>query len=166
MNTRFIYWATLLTVILVAGAVLVYQGRNALPAGADTSELEESFVSGRCEKAEEVDRWLLQQTWFHDPAFASLAGVFGNHSFGLYDQHDPLNEVEGAFCIDGNDLMVRYYERSFVPVAADLTKLSVKFGVKLSPMHKDVFTVRELSKDKMVLVFASDSREHVFYRKH
>ena len=125
-----------------------------------------SLVAGRCGKAEAIDRWLLQQSWFHDQAFTRLGGAFGQTSFTIYGEQDTSKEVEGPFCISGTDLMVRYYSRRFVPVKVSLSQLSVSFGVELIPLSEDVYSVCELTKDEMILVFASDGQEHAFYRKN
>jgi hypothetical protein len=62
--------------------------------------------------------------------------------------------------------MVRYYDRQFVPVSATLSPFSVTFGTKLAPLGQDVFAVQELTDEKIVLEFASDGRNHVYYRKN
>ena len=163
---RTIGLAILLGASLAAAAFFAFWDDGVAPVGGDLSALESSFVAGRCQKAEAVDRWLLQQSWFHDPAFTRLAGGFGQTSFSIYGLRTPSDVTEGAFCINGTDLMVRYFKRRLVPEGISLGPLSVSFGVRLRPLGEDIYSVRELTKDKMVLVFASDGREHVFYRKN
>ena len=62
--------------------------------------------------------------------------------------------------------MVRYYERRFFPVRLRWSELAVDLGTKLVPLGEDVYSVRELTRERMVLAFASDGREHVLYRKN
>jgi hypothetical protein len=159
MKDKSLRWVIPLALLLIGVAFLVYESKGAVPAGQDLSSHELSLVSARCTKAESLDRSLLQQSWFHDPAFTRLGGAFGQTSFSL-------DRKEGAFCISGTDLMVRYYERRFVPIRVRLSELAIDFGTKLVPLGEDVYSVRELTKDKMVLTFATDGREHVYYRKN
>lgn len=154
----------LLAVVIVA--YVLHERQGAIPPGADESPYHLSLVSGRCTEPESVDRRLLQQTWFHDQQFTQLAGIFGQTSFTLYAPGEMIANTEGAYCIVGDTLHVRYYERVFVPVGADLSRLSVTFGARLNPMETDSFVVRDLTGHRLRLAFSSDGREHVFYRKN
>jgi hypothetical protein len=148
MKTRILKVGAPLALVAIAAAFLIYQSKGALPSGQDLYAHELSLVSARCTKAESVDRWLLQQSWFHDPGFTQLAGAFGQTSFTLFQVGTPTKETEGAFCISGNDLMVRYYERRFVPIRIRPSKMSIEFGTKLVPLGEDVYSVRASSQKK------------------
>jgi hypothetical protein len=166
MKNRAIRWVIPGTVFLmVVVAFFLYQSRGVLPVDADTSAYESTLIADRCGGTEKIDRRLLQQSWFYDPAFAHLAGGFGQTSFVFYMEQSANKEINGVFCINGTDLMVRYYQRRYVPVI-DLSEPSVSLGIKLIPLGEDVYSVRELTKDRMILAFASDGREHVFFRKN
>lgn len=166
MNGRAIRWSVLAAGVLLAVAYLVYQRQGAIALDADMTVHASSLVAHRCEKSEAVDRRLLQQSWFHDAEFTRLAGAFGRTSFSLYDTQTPSDAIEGAFCVDGTDLMVRYFERQPVPMKVSVDPLSVSYGFKLRPLGEDIYSVRELTESRMILTFASDGREHVFYRKN
>ena len=157
--------ATVALVLLSA-----YVAWNAMTAARTFEEeisREADLVQGQCTESETIDRWLLQQSWFYDQAFTSLAGAFGQSSFSLYKNGDTTQPpLQGAFCINGNDLIVRYYKRYFVPVMVRPSKLSVEFGTKLKPLGQDIYRVKELNKHRMVLNFESDGLEHVFYRRN
>lgn len=158
--------ATAVVLVLLA-AYVVWNAMTAARTPDEVASREADLVQGRCTESEAIDRWLLQQSWFYDQAFTRLAGAFGQSSFSLYKNGDTTKPpLEGAFCINGSDLIVRYYERHFVPVMVRPSKLSVEFGTKLTPLGQDIYRVKELTKDRMVLNFESDGLEHVFYRKN
>jgi hypothetical protein len=163
-------WYALGAVIAGTVALVVWFGvfREKDPALSPEalSAQERDFVAGRCTRAEAVDRWLLQQSWFYDESFTQSAGAFGQSSFMFFDTESPTTNVEGAFCIDATELKVRYYERQYIPTDISLSKRSVSFGSRLAPLGEDVFSVRELTTRRLVLTFASDGKNHTFYRKN
>jgi len=155
------------TLMAAAAAVFLWTSTTALRTPEEEAARELELVRGRCVGAESVDRWLLQQSWYYDQAFHNLAGAFGQSSFSWYKDGDLTQAAtDGAFCISGSDLMVTYYERQFVPIGAKPSTLTVEFGMRLKPLGKDTYRVKELNEHRMVLVFESDGREHVFFRKN
>ena len=154
-----------IAVLLVA--YLLWDSRGATRNPNEITKLEMNFVKGRCTQPEMINRHFLQQSWFHDSNFSELAGAFGQYSFSLYQQDNfDSTPIEGAFCIEGKNLHVRYYKRHFVPISMNISELSIQFGTKLKALSEDTFTVKELNKKRMVLLFSSDGNEHVFYRKN
>src|SRR6266853_5738856 len=101
MKSRTLIWVIPGIALVIAAAFFVYQSRGAVPSGDNTSANELSLVADKCTKAEAIDRWLLQQSWFYDPSFTRLAGAFGQTSFTLLGAEAPSNQIEGAFCISG-----------------------------------------------------------------
>lgn len=161
---------SVLTLILtLAGLWLFYmwQGLGAARTMEEITALETQLLESRCTKPELVNRSLLQQTWFYDQSFTQLAGAFDQHGFSFFGWDGPAEDsVEGVFCIDGRDLLVQYVDRKLVPTSVSISEMSIKFGTKLTPMSKDTFVIRELTTDRMILTFASDGKDHVFYRKN
>lgn len=167
MKTRTLTWIVTALVLTISAAFLLCDASDAARSVAEVAALEAKLVEGKCTQRETVNRWLLQQSWFHDQDFKELAGGFGQYSFSMYERDAPTkNPIEGAYCISGTALVVRYFDRSFVPVRLRVSDLAVDFGTKLKPLGDDTFEIRELTKERMVLRFASDERDHVFYRKH
>ncbi len=132
----------------------------------EINRAEMALVKDRCVQPEAVDRSLLQQSWFYDREYTRLAGGFGQHNFLLYDRKDTDSIPDnGAFCIDGKKLHVKYYKPHLVPVSINIFRLRIQFGTKLKPLAEDTFMVKELDERHMVLFFSSDNKEHIFYRK-
>ncbi|MCJ8305126.1 hypothetical protein [Shewanella sp.] len=159
-----IKWILTSVIILVLVATYWFDGFN-------REEIVESeLVAGMCQKEEKLDRWLLQQTWFHSEQFSKIAMVFDHVGFSLYKKDEPIGDrVDGAFCINGNDLIVRYYKTSFVPNSFEFSSFSdwsIKLGRKTKPLGEDIFTVNELTKNKITIRLKNDNREYVFYRKN
>ena len=155
------------TLLFVAAAVLFLDSLGASRTIEEIAAEEAKLVDGKCSHPELIDRWLLQQSWFHDERFTKLAGAFGQSSFGLYQEGGMGQEpLEGAFCIDGNNLVVRYFKRRYVPVGLRPGALTIEFGTKLHAMGEDTYVVQELTEERLVLTFASDGLDHVFYRKN
>jgi len=140
----------------------------------DSSEkiLEQKLkiVQGKCTESEKLDRWLLQQTWFHSDNFSEVAMVFDQVSFSFYKKGESIeNQIEGAFCINGNDLIVRYYETKIFPKGFDFKSISdwsIKYGSKIKPLEEDIVTVKKLTKKQIWLKFHGNNNEYVFYRKN
>src|SRR5882672_7721078 len=167
MKTRTLTWIATALVLTISAAFLLWDGSDAARSMVEIAALEAKLIEGKCAQRETVDRWLLQQSWFHDQDFRELAGAFGQYSFSMYERGAPTkNPIEGAYCISGTNLVVRYFDRRFVPVRLRVSDLAVDFGTRLKPLGADTFEVRELTKERMLLRFASDERDHVFYRKN
>ncbi len=166
-HTPWLVGALLVTFMVVK---YFYEGIGAARNLQEIATQELALVQGKCTNPENIDRWLLQQSWFYDEQFTQLAGAFGQSSFSLYERGGKIGQrTEGAFCIAGNDLVVRYFKTRHVPVDFEFRSLSdwtIKLGTKLEPAGDDRYSVQELTSKRMVLSFASDGREHVFYRKH
>lgn len=170
----FLWMVSLGSLLLMLLLALVFGWFAWQTRGATTSLDEERAIvdalsKGRCTEPDEVDRWLLQQSWFHDAAATRLAGIFGSSSFGLYNDDDlqPL-ETHAAFCISGREMRVRYYERQPVPISigwGDPHGIEIKFGTRVVPGGSDRIAVRELTYEHMLLHFESDGRERRFYRR-
>jgi hypothetical protein len=159
-------------VLVIAIAAFAWQSRkaNLLPVegAVDADAQIKALTAGLCTTTEAVDRHLLQQTWFHDPAFQRLAGVFGQSSFVHYTDDTPAPKtVHGAFCISGRELLVRYYKTSFVPTSVSLGDaggVKMQLGTKITPAGTDRITVVELTRQRLVLRFDSESAERALYR--
>lgn len=168
------YLALAISAVLVSFLVARYFYDENSPAVARsieaTLEQEARLVQGRCTKTEEIDRWLLQQSWFYDQQFTDVAGAFGQSSFGMFERGNPKHSlIEGAFCIEGRNLFVRYFKEYYIPSGFEFRSPSdwaIKYSSKLVPLEEDVFAVQELSKKRMILKFVSDGSEHVFYRRN
>ena len=158
-------WITAIATIFLA--YLLWDARGATRNTEEIAALEKRLVHAKCTQPEMVDRHLLQQSWFHDENFSELAGAFGQFTFSLYERGtaEP-SPLEGAYCIEGKILHVRYFERSYVPVRIRPTEMAIEFGTTLKPLGEDMITVRELNNERMVLSFNSDGSERVFYRKN
>lgn len=163
---RALGWSLVVVLLLIATPVLLLM-RLSHGVARNREEISalEAALKPQCTNAESVDRWLLQQSWFHDPGFAKLAAMFGQDTFSLHEEGDPAKSVEGAFCIDGKKLVVRYFQRDFVPISVRFP-FRIEFGTRLEPLGEDSFVVQELTKERMTLMVASDRQEHVFYRKN
>lgn len=167
MKTGSLTWIATALVLTIAAAFLLWDGSDAARSMVEIAALEAKLIEGKCTQRETVDRWLLQQSWFHDQDFRELAGAFGQYSFSMYERGAPEKyPLEGAYCINGPNLVVQYFDRRFVPVRLRVTDMAVDFGTKLKPLGTDTFGVRELTRERMILRFASDGRDHVFYRKN
>ena len=157
--------------LLAVAAFYLWQGSDALHTQEEGEAFEAALITSMCGEVnaeeEQVDRWLLQQSWFYDADFEELAGAFGRRGFNLFERNSGSESlVEGVFCIKGKNLLVRYIDTSWYPIKVNWSALSVEFGFKIKPLGQDTFSVRELSEDRMILVFASSGEEHVFYRKN
>jgi hypothetical protein len=167
MKRRHLPWIATAILVVLVGAIIVWENLGAARTMEEIAAQELQLVRAKCTQPESVDRWLLQQSWFYDQHFTELAGGFGQSSFSLYEKGDAKRKpVEGAFCINGNTLVVRYFNRRAVPIKLRLNDLAVDFGTKLVALGEDTYTVRELTKKRMVLMFASDGHDHEFYRKN
>ncbi len=170
MKRRYTQWALGAALLIFLAAKMLYDGIGAARTMEEIAEQELRLLRGKCAGVETIDRWLLQQSWFHDEHFTELAGAFGQYSFSLYERGGAKQQrTEGAFCIAGNDLVVRYFKTNHVPVALEFRSFSdwiIKFGTKLEPVGEDLYSVGELTQKRMVLRFASDGSEHVFYRRN
>jgi hypothetical protein len=171
MKPNYLKWIVLAAFVIFLLSKCVYDGINAVNVDSikDSMEQESRLVEGKCTKSEMINRWLLQQSWFYDEQYTDLAGAFGQVSFGMFNKGNPKKEyIQGAFCIAGNNLIVRYYETSAVPNSFEFRSLSdwtIKFGSKIKPLGEDIYKVQELTEKRMTLRFQSDGNEHVFYRK-
>jgi hypothetical protein len=163
----------LLASIIVLAALIVggycWQARGAHPLDEQRVIIDSLSQEQRCTEPEEIERSLLQQTWFHDEASTRVAGLFGQTSFGLYsgDEQTPV-ETHGAFCISGKELRVRYYERQHVPISmafGDPHGITIKFGAKIIPLEPDRISVLELTDRHMLLRFESGGSDRRFYRR-
>jgi hypothetical protein len=163
-----------LVACLVALAALVVGGFYWQARGAHSPDEQRAIVDAlsqgqQCTQPEEIERSLLQQTWFHDEASTRVAGLFGQTSFGLYSgDARTLMETEGAFCISGRELRVRYYEKQHVPISITLGDphgIRIEFGAKIIPLGTDRLTVIELTDKHMLLRFESDGSDRSFYRR-
>lgn len=158
--------------LVIAVAAFAWQSRNATRVPAEVADDPDAQINaltaGLCTTPEAVDRHLLQQTWFHDAAYQRLAGVFGQSSFVHYaDDSSAPKTVHGAFCISGRELLVRYYKTSFVPTGISLGDergVKMQLGTKITPAGTDRITVVELTSQRLVLRFDSESAERVLYR--
>ena len=128
------------------------------------------LVEGKCTKPEMLNRTLLQQTWFHSDKFIKVGIVFDQTSFTYYKNTDNSTEkrIEGAFCINGKDLIVRYYKVDYVPSKIDFksTNTTISFSRKIRPLNEGGITVIELTKKIMTLKFNGEDGTHTFYRRH
>ena len=166
MKRRLLPWIASAVLVALVATIIVWEGFGAARTMKEIAAQELELVDGKCTQSESVDRWLLQQSWFYDEHFTELAGAFGQSSFILHERGNAKRKpVEGAFCINGKDLVVRYFDRRAVPIRFRLSELAIDFGTKLVPLGEDTYTVRELTKERMVLVSASNGRDHVFHRK-
>ena len=132
---------------------------------------QKSMLEGLCEPSstEGVDRWLLQQSWFHDSSFQEIAGAFGDVAFTLYIQGSNSEEkVEGVYCIEGDTLKVQFYETRRKLQCFDLNSngLSMQYEGRLKPKEKESIRIVSLDKKQMVLYFESQNREQRLYRKN
>lgn len=158
--------ALVFTVLAVVCCTYFFFSRQATTDPELIVEAVKELASGMCQEPEGLNRHLLQQTWFNDSNYTQVAGAFGQHSFSLYQQSATEQlHVEGAYCIEGNTLRVKYFNRRFVPIGINLTEMYISFGAKLVPKGKDSITVKELDQNHMVLLFASDNSEHVLFKK-
>jgi len=154
-----------LTLLLVATAILILDSLGASRSSEEVSAEVVQLVDGKCTQPELIDRSLLQKSWFYDEGFSKLAGGFGQSGFALYQEGAwERGPLEGAYCIDGKEIIVRYFERRHVPVGLRPSELTIEFGTKLRALGEDIYSVQELTEERMVLTFASDGLDHVFYR--
>ncbi|MGB1800513.1 MAG: hypothetical protein ACPHLK_06755 [Gammaproteobacteria bacterium] len=154
-------------VLLLFFLYFLWDARGASQNSQEITEMEISLIRGKCSGTEQINRNLLQQSWFYDEKFNELAGAFGTYGFTLYEQNSEDNKrKEGSFCIEGNNLYVRYFDRRFVPVKVRLFEGVIEYGTKIKPLDEDLFTIKELNKDIMVILIRSDGKEKAFYRKN
>ncbi len=91
----------------------------------------------------------------------------GSYIIPIYQQGTAVTmPLEGSFCIEGNKMYVRYFKRRFMPDNLRLSEMAIEFGTKIKPLGEDLFIIKELDEKRMILLFSSDSKEHVFYRKN
>lgn len=172
MRAKYLAWAISSVLVTFLVAKCAYDEISPAEATNIEKELEQEakLVQGKCTKNEMIDRWLLQQSWFYDQQFTDVAGAFGQSSFGMFESGNPKQNLrEGVFCIEGRNLFVRYFKRYYFPSGFEFRSPSnwtVKFSSWLVPLEEDVFTVQELTREHMILKFASDGDEHVFYRRN
>lgn len=127
-----------------------------------------TLVQDRCTENGAIDRRLLQQTWYDSKEFLNFAMIFDSVSFSITDKPKLEGRIDGAFCINGNDLMVRYYRTNFIPNKVNMSKnnLNVKMATQLKLQGKETITVKEITSDKMILKFHSTGEERTLYRKN
>ena len=158
-------WTTVIVIMFLG--YLVWERHGATRDPKELLELEINLVKGKCTQPEMINRHFLQQSWFYDNGYTELAGAFGQNGFSLYQQgNDEPTPLEGAFCIEGKNLHVKYFKRHFVQMNINLSEKNIQFGTKLEPLGEDTFTVKEIDAKHMVLFFSSDRAEHIFYRKN
>ncbi len=131
---------------------------------------EKYLTEGMCCNPEEVDRHLLQQTWFHSENFENVAMVFGQYSFSYYKTPgDFENHTEGAFCIDRKDLKIKYFKTTFQPNGIEFNKdsiITIKFGAKIKPLATDILKIIKLTTKKLAIKIHSTNEEQTFYRRN
>src|SRR5690606_31195625 len=130
-----------LCLILIISGKYLYDGITSIDPSDQSARtaLEQKFIEGKCVEGEQINRWLLQQSWFYDPEFTQLAGAFGQNSFSLYEKGDDFKlKNEGAFCISGKNLYVTYYQSKWVPRKISFKEdsiLSIKMGLKMERLN-------------------------------
>ena len=124
-------------------------------------EQDLALVEGRCSEPEGLDRRLLQQTWFASQAHQDIAMVFGQSSFSMYDGAESSKlSVEGAFCIEGNTLQVRYFETTFVPTEIGFGE--IRFGRTVRPLQEGSIQITKIDRNEMSFVRDKDVERTVF----
>lgn len=77
---------------------------------------EYQLIRDKCRGSENVNRELLQQTWFYDTELTDRAGKFGLVSYNLNEPGESIKPwFRGAFCIEDDLLHTVFYERTFEP---------------------------------------------------
>lgn len=95
MTQSYLKWILFAALLITLVAKYIYEGSNALSFEEVMAE-GSRLVEGKCKKDENVDRWLLQQTWFYDEQFSDLAGAFDQVSFSFYKTITPEIEKKKA----------------------------------------------------------------------
>lgn len=93
-------WIVFLCFILIISGKYLYDGITSIEPSDRSAVIaqEQKFIEGKCAGEEQIDRWLLQQSWFYDPEFKELAGTFGQNSFSLYQKSKGFKlKSEGRF---------------------------------------------------------------------
>ena len=142
----------------------------------DTNSIEtrlvqdKELINSKCSKPEEINRLLLQQTWFHTEKFRNVSMVFGHYSFSYYKTPGDINNnTEGSFCINGKDLNVQYYKTTYLPNDVSFNSdsiVSISFGGNIYPLSTDTLSLIELTDKLLTIKINSNNETHTFYRKN
>jgi hypothetical protein len=164
-------WALSLAVVVIFAAYLSIEISSAVDSN-DREALrtqERQLVEERCSGPEAVNRQYLQQSWFHSPEFREIAVSFGDIGFSFYKKGAPIHDsIQGAYCVDGTNLMVEYFSVDYVPIGIHFdSPLSwqVSFGRRITPSGGDTLQIRELTENVLTIAFKSSGQETTFYRK-
>ena len=86
MIPKNVQWIVFLCFILIIAGKYTYDGITSIDPSDPSARttFEQKLVEGKCTEEEQINRWLLQQSWFYDPEFTQLAGAFGQNGFSLY----------------------------------------------------------------------------------
>ena len=171
---NFYYYLLILVILLISSCKLEDNDNFIIIEYGESitvrMEKYEGLVKHRCIEDELVDRQLLQQTWYYSQDFYNFSYVFGQTSFSLYEDKldQGLTDLKGAYCIEGNNIHVRYFKKEFIPGSADINKerVGVRFNEKLSLLNEETIQVVSLDRNKMTLKFLSENKEKSFYRKN
>ena len=168
---KYIQWIIFLCFILIIAGKYTYDGITSIDPSDPSARtnFEQKLVEGKCTEEEQINRWLLQQSWFYDPEFNQLAGAFGQNNFSIYEKSNDFKlKNEGVFCISGENLYVTYYQTKYVPKKISFKEdsvFSIKMGTKLKRLNDEIINVRKIDENKIKLFFQNENKEYVFYRK-
>lgn len=172
MIPKSIQWIVFICFLLILSGKYLYDGITSIELSDRSGVIskKQEFVKGKCTEKEQIDRWLLQQSWFYDPEFKKLAGAFGQNNFSLYEKDDNLKKrKEGAFCISGKKLFVTYYQTKYVPRKISFKNdsvFSINMGIKLKKLNDEIINVIKIDEKKIKLFFQNENKEYIFYRKN
>lgn len=169
---KYAQWIVFLVLMLIISGKYLYDGITSIDPSDRSARtaLEQKLIEGKCKEKEQINRWLLQQSWFYNPEYTQIAGAFGQNSFSLYEKSNDFKlKNEGAFCVSGKSLYVTYYQSKWVPRKISFkenTVLSIKMGLKLKKLNDEIINVEEIDEKKIKLFFKNENKEYVFYRKN
>ncbi len=128
---------------------------------------EYELIRDKCTGPENLDRELLQQTWFHDVELTDRAGMIGLVSYNINEPGESIKPwFRGAFCIEGDYLYTVSFERSFEPSEPRRNERGnwVREYVRtLTPVSEGRVMVNHLDEHKLILKFP-DHPAVTFYR--
>ena len=117
---------------------------------------DRELSEGKCKTTGQVNRQLLQQTWFFDEEKTDFGMIFDYYSFSDYSKPEQTNV---SFCIDGKSLIATQYY--FVP---DFSVNSDKIVSKLHAFPSVEMNVETLTENKIVFRFPASKETLTLYR--
>lgn len=168
----FYYRLILCSLLLLSGCSSDSQSKSVIIKNGTSIEnrikIYKDLVKDLCKSDEKVNRHFLQQTWYHSKEFKFFAYIFDTNSFAKHENNQPFSmpEIEGIYCIDGNNINALYYKQDFVPGDVSLKKRTLHFNEELTFLRKEIIKVISIDRQEMVLSFSNSNTQQSYYRKN